>query len=240
MVQIADINIALAVAAGLVSFLSPCCLPLVPGYLASISGAAAEGDSPAPMRMALFLAGFGATFIVLGLTASALGQAAATYRPELSLISGALVIGIGLAMLLSLRPRLPFASSMPRAAQRLQGSGPLLVGVGCAVAWTPCIGPTLGAILFVAAGGGSLSEGLVLLVAYTVGLMIPFVIAGAAYQRGFRGLRALSRHRDSVRIAGALTLIAMGALLVSDRMYYVNIALQRLASSGPLDFWQSV
>lgn len=244
--DVTTITIMTALLAGAISFLSPCCLPMVPGYLAVIAPPGAAGLTAAPARrheslprIVLFLIGFSAVFVALGLTASAIGRALAINRDFLALAAGSALVLMGM---FTLRPRgLAFGGLSGPAgslASRISSAGPLMAGAAFAVAWTPCIGPVLAGVLTLAATTGSVASGGVLLGVYALGLSIPFLLVGLAFGRGYARLRAASRARMLVNgLAGAL-LIVMGLLVASDRLAYLNIAAQRVAAGWGADFWR--
>lgn len=238
------ISIVAAFAAGALSFLSPCCLPLVPGYLAVVSPPTDSEPgrlmaSPSAVRIALFLVGFCSVFVMLGVTASALGQQLAANRTELSLVAGSGIAFMGLLMLRPAGLAFPFLSG-PAAAlgKRTGNSAPLLAGAGFAVAWTPCIGPVLAGVLAMSATADSARSGAALLAIYALGLSIPFVMVGIAFSRVHGRLRRLARARRLMRATGGALLIGMGLLVASDTLFLVNIAVQRTAASWGVDVWQ--
>jgi len=192
------IGLATAFAAGVVSFLSPCVLPLVPAYVSYVGGESLHGARTRPDAQArisavtlsmFFVAGFSAVFIALGASASALGRLLLQYRYEANIVGGVIVIVFGLVMLV-LAHRLPWFYRDVRFHPRLRGGRPaaaLVLGLAFGFGWTPCIGPVLGAILTMSAAQSAVSGGVALLSAYSLGLGVPFlltaVFAGAAVGR---------------------------------------------------------
>lgn len=244
--DVTTITILTALLAGAISFLSPCCLPLVPGYLAVVAppgavGAVGTSEQPpkSVMRIVLFLFGFMSVFVALGLTASAIGRALAVNRDIVSFAAGSALVGMGLLML---RPRgLAFGLMSGPAgsfAGRLGSAGPLLAGAAFAVAWTPCIGPVLAGVLTLAAATGTVASGGVLLAVYAAGLSIPFLLVGLAFNRGYARLRTAARARTAINRVSGVLLIAMGLLVASDRLAMLNIGLQRLAAGWGVEFWR--
>ncbi len=239
-------SIALAFAAGLVSFVSPCCLPLVPGYLAAVAGAApgerhGRLDRGVLGRSLLFVATFSAIFIVLGLTATALGALLFESRTTLNTVAGAVIVAMGLlfvgsALFLRLnrdwRPRW--------LAMRAGRGGPVLAGAAFAVAWTPCVGPTLGAILGVAATQTAAGEGAMLLAVYSAGLALPFLLSSTAFSAGVQRLGWLKRHYVALQVGSGLVLVAMGALVLAGELFRLNIEVQRFLEGFGVNFFQSV
>src|ERR1700742_4180335 len=172
----AGVGVPLALAAGLVSFLSPCVLPLVPGYLSTVTGVSGPELEQANWRRVLgpsllFVASFSAIFILLGLTATGLGSALQDHKQLLTKISGALIIAMGVLFVASLFiTRLNREWHVDALLSRAGRGGPIVAGAAFAIAWTPCIGPTLGAILTAASLEGSLGRGALLLAFYSAGL----------------------------------------------------------------------
>lgn len=199
-------TLLIAFAAGLLSFLSPCVLPLVPSYLGVIGGARA------PLARALgFIAGFGLVFIALGATASTLGAVLAPHKILLGQVAGVLIIFFGLVMLGAVRPLLLMRDT--RALADAGGYGPVALGAAFAFGWSPCLGPTLGSILGLAASSASLSSGVGLLAAYTLGLAAPFLLAALLWHR--LNLRRLNRYAGIFEKVGGAILVAVGVLMVS-------------------------
>jgi cytochrome c-type biogenesis protein len=227
------VSLPLALFAGLLSFLSPCVLPLIPSYVGYLTGLTAdqieERRGLALIHALWFVAGFGAVFVALGAGASALGSLFRDSQVWLGRAGGVLVIVLGLSLLGVLR--LPFLLRERRlelARKPVGYLGSALVGVTFGAAWTPCIGPILGAILTLAAAEASLAHGTVLLAFYAVGLAIPFLVTALAL-RWF--LEWFQRFRPYIvwvdRVAGVL-LILLGALLVTDRFTLLASYLQGL------------
>ena len=207
----------LAVAAGVLSFSSPCALPLVPGYLSYMSGVSA-GRGRTVLAAVLFVAGFAAVFTALGAAASGVGQALLVHRTLLEQVSGAVIVLMGLVMLGLVRPAVLMRERRPLLAHVRPGpSGALLLGLAFAVGWTPCIGPVLGSILLLAEGQQTVPAGAFLLLLYSLGLGIPFLLA-AAFLDHFRAVSGwLRRHSPAISAAGGALLVAMGVLVFLGR-----------------------
>lgn len=212
----------LAIAAGLLSFASPCCLPLVPGYLSYVSAIPVTGLSARESRLAvlraslLFVTGFTIVFTALGATASALGATVLKNQTLLTRMMGVAVIVLGLATLGLLR--IPLLHREGRIDLARVPRGPawaVPLGMAFAAGWTPCIGPTLGTILTMAAAGRSLLGGSVLLVLYSIGLGLPFVLLAVGYARLTSTLAFLRRHGRAVERLGGAVLVGVGVLLVT-------------------------
>ena len=203
-----------AVFAGAISITSPCCLPLLPGYVSYVSSLPGEG--PAPARTALrasilFVLGFTAVFTLLGLTASVLGQAALRNLPMLTRVSGVLIVVMGLATLGLFRlPWLQREMRFDLARVQRGPAGAVPLGMAFAFGWTPCIGPVLASILTLAAGTGSSIAGAGLLVLYSLGLGIPFVAIGLGYQRLGGSVAFLRDHGRAIERLSGLLLVLVG------------------------------
>ncbi|MDP9763780.1 cytochrome c biogenesis CcdA family protein [Deinococcus enclensis] len=199
-------SLTVAFLAGLVSFLSPCVLPLVPSYLGVLGGA------KTPWSRALgFIAGFGLVFIALGATASSVGALLAPQKVLLGQISGALIVFFGLVMLGVVR--FPWLMRDTRALADAGGYGPVALGAAFAFGWSPCLGPALGSILGLAASSASLSQGVTLLAVYTLGLAVPFLLAALVWDRW--NLRRLNRFAGVFEKVGGVVLIAVGTLMLT-------------------------
>jgi len=241
------VGIPLAVAAGLVSFLSPCVLPLVPGYISAVAGVTpdeargAGGTRRVLGPSLLFVLSFSTIFILLGLGATAVGSALNDHRDLLQKISAALIIAMGAFFLAA-----PFVTRLNREFHvgglmaRAGRGGPLIAGAAFAIAWTPCIGPTLGAILSAAALSSSAGRGAVLLAFYSAGLAIPFLLTSLAFGRMTSAFAVVKRHYGAVIGLGGVVLIAMGVLIWTGEFFRLNIQAQDLLNNLGLDFWNSV
>ena len=219
------IAIPVAFGAGLISFLSPCVLPLVPGYISAVAGVApTEIKARRVIGPSLaFVASFSAIFIGLGL----LGQQAlhgALTGPAALKISGAVIIAMGVVFVLApFVPRLSREWHVGRLMDRAGRSGPVLTGAAFALAWTPCTGPTLGAIITAAGLSGSAARGAFLLAVYCAGLAVPFLLTGLAFGTVTSALTVVRRHYAVVISAGGLVLIGMGVLIWTGEFTQLNI-----------------
>jgi cytochrome c-type biogenesis protein len=222
-----------ALGAGIVSFLSPCVLPLVPGYLSAVSGVSVGELDRASWRSVLapsliFVASFSAIFILLGLTATGLGQTLRDHRDLLETIAGVLIIALGVYFVASLFiVRLNREWHVEALMARAGKGGPIVAGAAFAVAWTPCIGPTLGAILTAASVSGSAAHGALLLAVYSAGLGIPFLITALAFSRATTAFAAVKRHYAVIMGAGGAILIAMGILILTGAFTDLNVQAQK-------------
>jgi cytochrome c-type biogenesis protein len=203
----------LALLAGVLSFSSPCALPLVPGYLGYLSGVSSSRGRTVGAA-ALFVTGFALVFTALGAGASSLGSLLLEHRPALQRAAGILIVLLGLFVLGLVRPSFLMRESRPLLERVRPGpSGALLLGMGFAIGWTPCIGPVLGSILVLASGQGTATAGAALLLLYSLGLGLPFLGAALFLDR-FRSVSGwLRRHAAAINATGGALLVAMGALV---------------------------
>jgi cytochrome c-type biogenesis protein len=226
-----------ALGGGVVSFLSPCVLPIVPAYLSVITGLdvaeVKEGDRRHLPRIAwhtgLFIAGFSAVFILLGLTATALGKGATRHQVFLTRISGVFVLAMALYMLGSLVLRAPGLYQERRWHPQLSRFGPFaapVAGVAFGFGWTPCIGPVLGYVLTRAATAQTATQGGILLLFYSLGLGIPFMATGLAFSRMAGALNWVKRHSVAVTASSAVALGFFGVLLTLNRFVWLTQRLQ--------------
>lgn len=222
------VGIPVALTAGLVSFLSPCVLPLVPGYISAVVGVTpADISSTKRVKMLrpslLFIAGFSIIFILLGLGATAIGSALNSNRGMLQTAGGAVIIVMGLAFLASPFVRLLSFQWHPTPLLKLAGrGGPLVAGAAFAIAWTPCTSITLGAILTQAAISSSAAHGALLLAFYSAGLAIPFLLIALAFERVTGALNVVKRHFPIVIGLGGAVMIALGLLIVTGEFTILN------------------
>lgn len=235
-----------ALAAGVVSFLSPCVLPLVPGYLSAVTGVSAADLDDADWRRVLgpsllFVASFSAIFILLGLTATALGATLKDHKELLTKISGALIVAMGVLFVASLFvTRLNREWHVDGLLERAGKGGPLVAGAAFAIAWTPCIGPTLGAILSAASLSDSAARGALLLAVYSAGLAIPFLLTALAFSRMTTAFVVVKRHYQAIVATGGVILIAMGVLIWTGELFQLNVEAQRWLEESGIDFFNSV
>lgn len=228
MTDIGTVSIAVAFFAGVISFLSPCVLPLVPGYVSYVAGTATRSVGGAATRtrrietMALstcFVFGFSTVFITLGASASALGRIVLSYRYELNLIGGSIVILFGLFMLGIANAR--FLNRDFRFHLSIPGGTPTssyVLGLAFGFGWTPCIGPILGAILTASAASATLSDGIFLLAIYSAGLGVPFVLTAGFVEKFTRRIKAIGKiGRTLYRVAGVI-MILMGIAMITGQL----------------------
>jgi cytochrome c-type biogenesis protein len=236
------VGIPLALAAGLVSFLSPCVLPIVPGYLSTVIGVTPNdlkegvGVKRVLVPSLLFIASFSLIFILLGLSATVIGSTLNEHKQLLERVGGAVIIALGLIFLAS-----PFVSLLNRewhsqALLRLAGrGGPLVAGAAFAIAWTPCTSITLGAILTQAAVSGSAAHGALLLAVYSAGLAIPFLLIALAFERMTGALAVVKRHFPVIIAVGGVVMIVLGVLIVTGEFTVLNAKANTLLQGTGLD-----
>jgi cytochrome c-type biogenesis protein len=240
------VGVLAAIAAGAVSFLSPCVLPLVPGYLSAVVGVAPADLRDTSKRRVmvpslLFVASFSLIFVLLGVGATLFGSTFATHRQLLDKIAAVLIMALGVFFVASLFVvRLNRQWHIDALMQRAGRGGPLVAGAAFAVAWTPCVGPTLGAILSAAAISSSALHGAVLLAFYSAGLAIPFLATALAFERMTSLFAVIKRHFRVVMGAGGVVLIGMGALIWSGELFQLNIQAQHALDSLGINFFNSV
>jgi cytochrome c-type biogenesis protein len=231
------VGIPIALAAGLVSFLSPCVLPLVPGYLSTVIGVTPSDLREVGMRRVLvpsvlFIASFSAIFILLGLSATLIGSALNTHKHTLEQIGGALILAMGVVFLAT-----PFVRLLNRewhweALMRLAGrGGPLVAGAAFAIAWTPCTSITLGAILTQAAISSSAAHGALLLAFYSAGLAIPFLLIALAFERMTSALSIVKRHFPLIIGLGGAVMITLGLLILTGEFTVLNAKAQEASQA---------
>ena len=242
----AGVGILAALAAGVVSFLSPCVLPLVPGYLSAVSGVSPNELEKVGWRRVLgpsllFVASFSSIFILLGLTATGIGSALQDHKELLTKISGGLIILMGVLFVSSLFiTRLNREWHVDALLERAGRGGPIVAGAAFAIAWTPCIGPTLGAILGAASLSDSAGHGAFLLAVYSAGLAIPFLLTAVAFSRMTTAFAAVKRHYEAIVVTGGVILIAMGVLIWTGELSQLNIQVINWMEESGLDFYNQV
>jgi cytochrome c-type biogenesis protein len=224
-------KLPVAFLAGLVSVITPCVLPLVPGYLSAVSAIDVDrlGDRGAGRRVVIssipFIVGFTLVFVLLG--AAAASVASVVPKTAQTQIAGFALIVIGLAFV-GLLP-LPQGTVAPGTLQRARRSGSgVLLGGAFAVCAAPCIGTVLASILVLAGSSGDIARGVILLLAYSLGLGAAFVLAGIAFAHAMRAFRWVRQHYELIKIASGTTLIVLGVLLFFHRDWWLRVALDEL------------
>jgi len=225
---VADVSYLAAFIGGFLSFISPCVLPLIPGYLSFISGVSMEefrgGRATASSRNRLlatalaFVAGFSLVFIALGASASAIGAFLMSRLPLFGKIAGVLIIIFGLHTMGVFRLRFLDTEKRVQTQRKPAGLiGAMLVGVAFAFGWTPCIGPILGTILVMAGRKETISEGIALLAVYSAGLGIPFLLTSLAVNRFFSASARIRKHYHAIEVTSGALLIAIGVLIFTNQ-----------------------
>jgi cytochrome c-type biogenesis protein len=245
MSQGVDTTVIAAFAVGFVSFISPCVLPLVPGYLSAVSGVSVvelQRGERSLLKVLLpaivFCLSFTVVFIALGMTATGLGSTLQDSRGTLDKVAGAVIIGLGVLFLLT-----PFVPKLNREwrpdalISRAGSGGPLIAGAAFAFAWTPCIGPTLGAILTAASTQDNLGDGAVLLLFYSLGLSVPFLLTALAFTRAWGAFRWLRDQYIVITAISGVVLIAMGTLLLTGELTRLNTEAQQALDSLGLNLF---
>jgi cytochrome c-type biogenesis protein len=229
MPEIAGIGVMSAFLAGIVSFLSPCVLPLVPGYVSYVAGRSLEDlkhEQAARHRLAVlglsfaFVVGFSSVFVAFGASASAIGRLFMSYRFEAAYVAGAVIIVFGLHMMGALR--LGWMNRDLRLAPQVPGGRPFgafLLGTAFAFGWTPCIGPILGAILTISATTMGVSEGAVLLSIYSMGLAVPFMLVAAFTGRFMANAARIRRIGRPLQVAAGGILVSVGILMATGYLF---------------------
>jgi cytochrome c-type biogenesis protein len=229
MLEISNIGVLAAFAAGVISFLSPCVLPLVPGYVSYIAGGSHQTALPdygqRLSRLPIlglsfcFILGFSTVFIVLGAGATFLGQMLLSYRYELNIIGGIIVIGFGLFMLGG--PGLSLLNREFRFQNTIPGGKPIsayILGTAFAFGWTPCIGPILGAILTVSAASTNVTNGIALMSIYSLGLGIPFLLAAFFTDSLMSQLKKIGWFGAKLRLVAGGAMLVMGAAMITGQL----------------------
>jgi cytochrome c-type biogenesis protein len=234
-----NVSLLAAFAAGFLSFVSPCVLPLIPGYISFISGASMDEmrggavTAPTTTRAQIFLTslafviGFSLVFVALGASATAVGKFMFARLPLLSKIAGVVLIIFGLHTMGVFR--LALLDTEKRVQTERKPAGPLgamLVGIAFAFGWTPCIGPILGGILAIAGSKDSVWEGVALLAVYSLGLGIPFLITSLAINQFFAAAKRIRKYYHAIELASGALLVVIGLLIVSGQLTIITRFLQ--------------
>lgn len=233
-----NVTLLAAFAAGFLSFVSPCVLPLIPGYISFVSGVSvdemrSESGAAAASRAQVFVAslafviGFSLVFVALGASATAIGKFLFAKLPLLSRIAGVLLIIFGLHTMGAFR--LAFLEQEKRVHTQRKPAGAfgaLLVGIAFAFGWTPCIGPILGGILAIAGSKNSIGEGVLLLAVYSLGLGIPFLLTSLAIDRFLSAAKRIRQHYHAIEVTSGALLIAIGVLILTGQLTIIVRYLQ--------------
>ncbi len=237
------LNLLIAFAAGLLGFFSPCVVPLIPGYLSFVSGLSLSEMDLSERRQHVgrvlwtttaFVLGFSLIFTALGASASLVGSFVLTNRELLSRIGGVIVILLGLSVLGVIKVPGFYRERRVHFTTRPKGVlGTFLVGMAFGFAWTPCVGPVLGAILTLAATAQRAGDGAVLLFAYSLGLGIPFLATALLLTAAFSVLRTISRYTHAIEVASGVFLVVMGTALLFDVIFRLNAWILQVSPIRP-------
>src|SRR3954463_15424847 len=234
-----DATVFAAFAVGFVSFISPCVLPLVPGYLSAISGISfaeiSEGRSRAHVLgpAGIFCISFTVMFVALGMGANGIGHWLGEHRVTLRHVSGIVIAAMGVLFIATMFiPRLNREWRPDALISRAATGGPVIAGLAFAVAWLPCTGPTLAAILTAAGNQNTVAKGGVLLAFYSAGLAVPFILSAVAFERVTGIFRFFRDHYTAITAVSGVILIAMGVLLYTDQLSHLNSALNKIGLNG--------
>jgi cytochrome c-type biogenesis protein len=242
-----DTTVVAAFAVGFVSFISPCVLPLVPGYLSAISGVSfaelSEGRRRADVLgpALLFCLAFGVMFVALGMTATGLGQTLSDNIDLLRHIAGVVIALMGVLFIGTLfLPALNREWRPEALLRRASTGGPIVAGLAFAIAWLPCTGPTLGAILTAASTQSTVGQGGVLLAFYAAGLAVPFILSALAFSRVTGVFRFFRDHYGAITAVSGVILIAMGVLLFTNELTRLNSEALKLLDDLGINFFENV
>ncbi len=224
-----EVSIATAFLAGLVSFLSPCVLPLVPGYISIISGSsldqlkAQEKDSAlfrtVLMNSIMFIIGFSITFILLGATATWIGQVFLRRRRLLGQLAGLILIVFGIHLMGIFKINFLYRDKRFHNVEKPRGLlGALVLGLAFAFGWTPCIGPILSGVLTIASTKQTVTEGMFLLAVYSAGLGIPFILTSLALNKFLTFYGRFKKHFHTVEVVSGALVVAVGVLILTDNL----------------------
>jgi cytochrome c-type biogenesis protein len=242
-----DATIFAAFAVGFISFVSPCVLPLVPGYLSTISGVSfadlqeGQGRFKVLGPALLFCLAFTAMFVALGMSATGLGQTLNDNRALLREISGVVIALMGVLFIGTLfLPVLNREWRPEELMRRAHTGGPIVAGLAFAVAWLPCTGPTLGAILTAASTEGTVGEGGVLLAFYALGLAVPFILSALAFSTFSGVFKFFRNHFQVITVMSGVVLIVMGVLLYTNELTRLNSEALQVMDDLGINFFSEV
>jgi cytochrome c-type biogenesis protein len=243
----ANATVFAAFAVGFVSFISPCVLPLVPGYLSAISGIsfaelkAGEGKAKVLGPALIFCLSFTVMFVALGMGATGIGSWLGEHRVTLRHVSGIVIAVMGVLFIATMFiPRLNREWRPDALIRRAGAGGPIIAGLAFAVAWTPCVGPTLASILAAASTSDTVSHGGVLLAFYSLGLAVPFLLTAIAFDRATTAFGWIREHYMLVTALSGCVLIVMGTLILTGELTQLNVQAQKALSNLGLDFLYTV
>jgi len=244
----ADTTVIAAFAVGFVSFVSPCVLPLVPGYLSAVSGVSIADMRSGEHKLsailgpaAIFCLSFTIMFVALGMTATSIGSTLRDSKQTLDRAAGIVIVAMGVFFLLTpFVPRLNREWRPDALISRAGAGGPVIAGLAFAIAWTPCVGPTLASILAAASTSATVGHGGVLLAFYSAGLAVPFLLTAVAFTRMTTAFRFLRNHYMVITALSGVILIVMGLMLFTGELTQLNIKAQNWLDDLGLNFFKSV
>ena len=238
----ANATVFAAFAVGFVSFISPCVLPLVPGYLSAISGISfaelrdGKGKAKVLGPAIIFCLSFTVMFVALGMGATGIGHWLGEHRVTLRHVSGIVIASMGVLFIATMFvPKLNRQWRPDALISRAATGGPVIAGLAFAVAWLPCTGPTLAAILTAAGNQDTVAKGGVLLAFYSLGLAIPFILSALAFARVTGIFRFFRDHYRVITVVSGVILVAMGVLLYTDQLTQINSWMNRSGLNGISD-----
>jgi cytochrome c-type biogenesis protein len=240
----ADTTVVAAFAVGFVSFVSPCVLPLVPGYLSAVSGVSIADMRSGTHKLSavlwpavVFCLSFTIMFVALGMTATGIGATLRDSKQTLDKIAGAVIVAMGVFFLLTpFVPRLNREWRPDALISRAGAGGPVIAGLAFAIAWTPCVGPTLASILAAASTSERVGHGGVLLAFYSAGLAVPFLLTALAFDRATTAFRWIRDRYLLVTAVSGAVLVLMGVLMLTGELTRLNVQAQGLLHDLGLDF----
>lgn len=242
-----DTTVIAAFAVGFVSFVSPCVLPLVPGYLSAISGVSfadlqeGKGKGKVVGPAILFCLSFTVMFMALGMSATGLGSVLQDHRRTLQEVAGVVIVLMGVLFISTLFiPLLNRGWRPEQLLRRAHTGGPIVAGLAFAIAWLPCTGPTLGAILTAASTESQVTEGAVLLAFYALGLAVPFVLSAVAFSSVTGVFRFFRDHFAAITVVSGVILIAMGVLLYTNELTRLNSEALSLMEDLGINFFSDI
>jgi cytochrome c-type biogenesis protein len=245
--QSVDATVFAAFAVGFISFVSPCVLPLVPGYLSAISGVSfaeleeGKGRTNVLAPALLFCLSFTVMFIALGMTATGLGQTLLDHRQTLRQVAGVVIALMGVLFIATLFvPVLKREWRPDKLLGRASTGGPIVAGLAFAIAWLPCTGPTLGAILTAASTKDTVAKGAVLLAFYAAGLAVPFILSALAFAKVTGVFRFFRDHYAPITVVSGVILIVMGVLLFENELTRLNSEALSLMDDLGINFFSEI
>lgn len=224
-----DISLILAFSAGLLSFLSPCVLPLIPAYITYLTGSSLSDLKQGKQKLFTlykaigFTVGFSIIFMIMGLSVTALGRYFDRYHDYIRIVGGIIVIVLGLHMSGLLKIKyLYYEKRITEPSKIGSGASSVLLGMAFAAGWTPCIGPILSSILIYASNAATLSKGVLLLAFYSIGLAAPFIFTALAIESFTKFFRRIAKYMNIISIVSGLLMVVMGLLILTNKMVILN------------------